>query len=75
MSSDNTRECSQGKTPGQYLYEADVAADPFYHDGTPRKTWHELTGPMQWSWERAAEANTRHDAAPRQEPRANQEAP
>lgn len=42
------------KTPGQYLYEADVAADPFYHDGTPRKSWDQLTGPMQWSWEQAA---------------------
>ncbi len=39
-------------TPGQLAYEADVRARPLYHDGTPRRTWHELGTVERWSWER-----------------------
>lgn len=37
---------------GQKAYEADVARQPTYHDGKPRKAWHELGEVEQWSWNR-----------------------
>lgn len=40
------------RVPGQQAYEADVAAQPVYHDGTPRKTWDRLSPVARWSWER-----------------------
>lgn len=40
------------KTPGEIAYEADVAARPFYDDGTRRKRWHELNDQTRQSWER-----------------------
>lgn len=40
------------KSPGQIAYEADVAAKPLYHDGTPRKAWASLGAVEQGSWER-----------------------
>ena len=40
------------KTPGQLAYEASVAAEPNYPDGSKRKTWEELDSNRQWSWER-----------------------
>jgi hypothetical protein len=39
-------------TPGQLAYEADVAAQPLYHDGAPRPTWADLGKVERWSWER-----------------------
>lgn len=42
------------KTPGQIDYESSLANEPDYHDGTPRKQWHELDAVAQWSWERDA---------------------
>lgn len=44
------------KTPGQLAYEADVAARPKYHDGTPRRPWADLCPIARWSWERPAKA-------------------
>ena len=38
--------------PGQALYEADVARRPRYHDGAPRKRWHQLGEVEKWSWDR-----------------------
>lgn len=43
------------KSPGQLDYEADLARRPTYHDGTPRKQWHELDAVSRWSWERGAQ--------------------
>ncbi len=40
------------KSPGQLAYEADCAADPFYPDGSKRKSWAELTDVARLSWER-----------------------
>lgn len=48
MTSPDTR-----KTRGQRDYEADVAKRPTYHDGQPRKRWHELSAIAMESWERA----------------------
>jgi hypothetical protein len=40
------------KTKGQIAYEADVKARPLYHDGKPRRQWHQLPYFARWSWER-----------------------
>jgi len=40
------------KTIGQLRYEQDVRREPVYHDGSPRRTWDELTAAARWSWER-----------------------
>lgn len=40
------------KTAGQLAYEADVAHEPLYHDGTPRKSWDELSEIASRSLER-----------------------
>lgn len=40
------------KTPGEAAYQADVAHEPRYHDGTARKAWAELSETARWSWER-----------------------
>jgi hypothetical protein len=40
------------KTAGQLAYEADLVARPFYEDGAPRRSWHDLPDHAQWSWER-----------------------
>lgn len=40
------------KTPGQLAYEANVAASPTYHDGTPRRAWADLTDAIRDNWER-----------------------
>ena len=40
-------------TPGQRAYEQDVAARPFYEDGTRRKTWAQLGEVEHLSWERS----------------------
>lgn len=40
------------KTPGQMAYEADLLKRPNYHDGKPRRAWHELGEPAQSSWRR-----------------------
>jgi hypothetical protein len=40
------------KTAGQQAYETDVAREPNYHDGTPRRSWRELGEVERWSWER-----------------------
>ncbi|WP_306150696.1 hypothetical protein [Roseovarius sp. MMSF_3281] len=37
---------------GRKAYEADVARQPNYPDGTPRKTWDQLRAIEQWSWGR-----------------------
>lgn len=38
--------------PGRIAYEADVVARPFYEDGTPRRSWEQLSDVAKWSWER-----------------------
>lgn len=40
------------RSDGQCLYESDLVAHPLYHDGTPRKAWHELDALARSSWER-----------------------
>ncbi len=40
------------KEKGQADYEEDVKRKPFYHDGTPRKTWGQLCNVSKWSWSR-----------------------
>lgn len=42
---------SAALTPGRKAYEADVVARPLYHDGTPRRAWHELSEIARKSWE------------------------
>lgn len=42
------------KTQGQLDYEADCAERPNYQDGTPRKTWAQLSDIARDSWERGA---------------------
>lgn len=37
---------------GQEAYEIDIIREPFYHDGKPRKQWHQLGPVEQWSWNR-----------------------
>lgn len=37
---------------GRIAYEASVAAQPNYHDGSRRKTWEQLGKPEQATWER-----------------------
>jgi len=37
---------------GRAAYAASLAAQPTYHDGTPRKTWEQLGEVEQWSWSR-----------------------
>lgn len=44
-------------TPGQQAYEADVKRRPRYHDGTPRKTWAQLSDIAHDSWERVPSAD------------------
>jgi hypothetical protein len=41
------------RTRGQIAYEADVRERPNYHDGTPRRKWHELSEVAQWSWNKS----------------------
>lgn len=40
------------KTPGQLAYEKDIRERRTYHDGTPRKTWDQLTDIIRDTWER-----------------------
>lgn len=40
------------RSPAQIAYEADCAACPAYHDGTPRKSWSALSDIARLSWER-----------------------
>lgn len=42
----------QIKSPGHIAYEADLAAQPVYHDGGKRKTWEQLAELERLSWER-----------------------
>jgi hypothetical protein len=42
----------EAKSQGQIDYEADVLRRPTYHDGTPRKTWDELSDIARYSWKR-----------------------
>lgn len=44
----------QFRGDGRSAYEADVAAHPTYHDGTPRRTWAELSDSARWSWNQIA---------------------
>lgn len=53
--SEKTSSDTHYKTPGQVDYEADLQRRPTYHDGTPRKQWHELDAISRWSWERGAQ--------------------
>lgn len=43
---------AQAKTPGQIAFETDLAACPTYHDGTPRRSWDQLSDPIRKNWER-----------------------
>lgn len=45
---------TETKSQSQIDYEADVSRKPTYHDGTPRKTWSELSAIARWSWERGS---------------------
>jgi len=36
--------------PGRAAYESDLAARPTYHDGTPRRTWQQLTEFCRQTW-------------------------
>lgn len=38
---------------GKEAYEADCAKAPNYRDGTPRKTWEQLSEIARWSWGRS----------------------
>ncbi len=40
------------KTAGQLAYEASVAANPRYPDGTPRRAWADLSDAIRNNWER-----------------------
>ncbi len=40
------------KSKGQIAYETDVAMEPNYHDGRPRKKWDALTPEIQANWEK-----------------------
>ena len=40
------------RTAGRAAYEADVAAQPFYPDGAPRKPWERLSDIARDAWER-----------------------
>ena len=40
------------KTPGQKAYESNVAKNPTYHDGKPRKSWEKLSKIARESWEK-----------------------
>jgi hypothetical protein len=40
------------RTRGQIVYDADCERQPLYHDGTTRRTWHDLSEVERWSWER-----------------------
>lgn len=37
---------------GRARYQADVMKRPHYHNGQPRRQWHELSEVCQWSWYR-----------------------
>lgn len=37
---------------GKEAYDLDVEARPLYHDGTPRKSWDQLSDVARWSWNR-----------------------
>lgn len=49
------RPLMAGKTLGQLAYEAEVAAKPVCHDGTPRRAWANLPEYARASWERKPE--------------------
>jgi len=40
------------KTPGQVAYESELIARQNYHDGTPRRTWAQLSSAVRDTWER-----------------------
>lgn len=40
-------------TKGQKAYEADIKRNPFYHDGTRRRSWDDLSDIARWSWNKA----------------------
>lgn len=50
------------KSPGQFRYETDCLKRPRYHDGTPRKRWHQLGYVERQSWE----GETRDERAERE---------
>lgn len=52
---------ADGRLLGREAYEASVAMQPTYHDGTPRKEWEALGELERWSWSRPL----RIDAPPR----------
>jgi hypothetical protein len=37
---------------GREAYEADCAARPAYHDGTPRRAWDQLGEAVQRNWDK-----------------------
>lgn len=39
-------------TAGEQAYVEDCKRQPTYHDGTPRKSWHELPDYVRDTWER-----------------------
>lgn len=47
-----TDRLANPKSYGQKIYEADVMKRPTYHDGTPRRSWDQLSAVAQESWER-----------------------
>lgn len=44
-------------------YEDDVRKRPLYHDGSPRKTWDQLSWYVQESWKVGADEGTRDEQA------------
>lgn len=42
-------------------YEDDVRKRPLYHDGSPRKTWDQLSWYVQESWKVGADEGTRDE--------------
>lgn len=44
------------KSPGQLLYEDSLARMPEYPNGTPRKSWDELSSGQQSVWDMNAAA-------------------
>ena len=45
-------EAEAREAMGRAAYEADRARRPAYHDGQPRKEWHELDAIARHSWTR-----------------------
>ncbi len=52
------------KTVAQIKYEKDLLEKPFYHDGSPRKTWAELGSAERSTWGKSETPKTAHTPGP-----------